>query len=227
MSIVGPKLPPHLLEKRKRQRGEAQDENNGNSPQNNTPESVSPGSETKRRRIVGPAPPPAALEERPSHGPLTDDESSSDEDDYGPTLPSDRNQGDNYGFQYASKPTFDVVPPEDEQKEKKTQRDEWMMMPPKQDDLSARMDPTKIRARKFNTGKGAKGPNEAVGGDGSVWTETPDEKRKRLQDQVLGVSKPAATNGGNKVAKASSKSKAQDEEKQRRIREHNVSLGNV
>jgi hypothetical protein len=72
--------------------------------------------------------------------------------------------------------------------EKKMKRDDWMMMPPKQDDLAARMDPTKQRARGFNTGKGARGSNPQ-GEDNSSWYETAEQKQKRLQDEMMGVSK--------------------------------------
>lgn len=61
-------------------------------------------------------------------------------------------------------------------------------MPPKQDDLAARLDPTKQRPRAFNTGKGARGPN-VVGDDSSAWNETPEQKQKRLADEMMGVAK--------------------------------------
>jgi hypothetical protein len=52
----------------------------------------------------------------------------------------------------------------------------------------------------------------------SSWTETPEEKRKRLQNQVMGVAAaPSAKTANSKV-----RSK-QDEEAARRIQEHNVS----
>lgn len=65
-------------------------------------------------------------------------------------------------------------------------------MPPKQDDLAARMDPTKQRPRTFNTSKGAKGPS-ALGEDSSSWNETPEQRQKRLADEMMGVSKPSTT----------------------------------
>lgn len=89
-------------------------------------------------------------------------------------------------------------------------------MPPKQDDLAARMDPTKIRARGFNTGKGAK---TAVGDDNSAWNETPEEKRKRLQDEMMGISKSSAV--GPQAAPHSS---TRDRAAAQKIREQTVSL---
>jgi hypothetical protein len=100
--------------------------------------------------------------------------------------------------------------------ETKLERDEWMMMPPTQDGLAARMDPTKIRPGKFRSGKSAGGPK----GDGidSIWTETPEQKRKRLENEVLGIQTPAASTAGS----SKKKSKA-DEEAARKIKEYNVS----
>jgi len=79
------------------------------------------------------------------------------------------------------------------------------------------MDPTKLRPGKFRSGRAAGGPQ----GDGldSTWTETPEQKRKRLENEVLGIAAPAA------VGKASAKSASNvDEEAAWRIREYNVIL---
>lgn len=91
-----------------------------------------------------------------------------------------------------------------------------MMMPPTADSLSKNVDPSK-RPRQFRSGKGASSGGGGGGMDSS-WTETPEEKRKRLQDQVLGV----AAALGSKTTSENPRSK-QDEEAARRIREHNVS----
>jgi len=90
-----------------------------------------------------------------------------------------------------------------------------MMVPPKQDDLVARMDPTKLRARKFNSGKGARAPNSG-GADNAIWTETPEQKRKRLENEVLGISAPS---GAAEVV-----IDREQEATVKRIREHNVSF---
>ncbi|KAF1835452.1 hypothetical protein BDW02DRAFT_523259 [Decorospora gaudefroyi] len=94
---------------------------------------------------------------------------------------------------------------------KKVQRDEWMTLPPTQDDLAARMDPTKMRARKFNTGKGAGN----TGGMSSAWTETPEQKLKRLQDEALGITAPT-----NSAPAPSESARSKEEERRaRKMRE--------
>ena len=92
-----------------------------------------------------------------------------------------------------------------------------MTIPPKEDGLAARMDPTRARPRKFNTGKGARVPNHGDGIDAS-WTETPEEKRKRLADKVLGVEDRSASS----TAARSNKQDERDVDTARKIREHNV-----
>ena len=84
-------------------------------------------------------------------------------------------------------------------------------MPPTQDDLAARMDPTKMRARKFNSGKSA----ASSGGMSSAWTETPEQKLKRLQDEAMGISAPANTS----AAQTGSKQSKKEERQARKIRE--------
>ena len=96
-----------------------------------------------------------------------------------------------------------------------------MLVPPKQDDWSSRVDPTKLRNRKFNTGKGAKAPVSKGDGEHTVWTETPDQKRQRLSDEVMGVRKPAALGAEDKK---SARAQAEAEETARKINEYNVSL---
>lgn len=93
-----------------------------------------------------------------------------------------------------------------------------MMMPPKQDDVAARMDPGKQRARGFNTGKGAKLTNTGDD-DSSAWYETAEQKQKRLADEMMGVSK-AGSVGPSKPKPASGTTK--DEAAARKIREQVV-----
>ncbi|KAF2224947.1 hypothetical protein BDZ85DRAFT_259372 [Elsinoe ampelina] len=186
MSAIGPALPPHLLAKRKRQQEEDDTDAGTGGPGAKRPKSP----EQKSSRQIGPAAPPAPLDQRPAEPANADsgDDSSDDDDDFGPSLPT----GDGANSTVSARPAEAQAPLRSEgsreQASATSRRDEWMMVPPKQDDLSARMDPTKLRARGFNTGKGAKG-STGPGGDNDTWTETPEQKRQRLENQVMGVKK--------------------------------------
>ena len=110
----------------------------------------------------------------------------------------------------SAKSAFDTEP-QFAEAPKAAQRDEWMTLPPTQDDLAARMDPTKMRARKFNTGKGA----GSTGGMSSAWTETPEQKLKRLQDEALGIAAP--TNAAPTTSE--SRRSKEEERRARKMRE--------
>ena len=216
MSRVGPELPPHLAAKRKHE-----DDNEEERPARAHPASRSrspsdDGAE-KRPRILGPSLPPANLDERPSTAPSGVDDSDSD-DEIGPALPPPPGHYDPDAKALRSK----AVAEEElaRQAASKPKREEWMLVPPKQDDWSSRIDPTKLKNRKFNTGKGAKGPAQKGGGDNTLWTETPEEKLKRLEDEVMGVKRPAHL---DQDSHKSARSQAEARETERRIREYNVS----
>lgn len=217
MSDIGPSLPPHLLAKRKRKQED--DATPAPTPASGANPSPSPETAEKKRKIAGPAPPPAPLAERPPDPAEVqeeaDDSSSSDDDDFGPSLPS-ANDDNAPTPPTAPEPTPAAAPPSS-----KPKRDDWMTMPPEQDDLAARMDPTKIRARGFNTGKGAKGPHDK-GADSSAWHETPEQKRKRLEDEMMGVARSEA---GPTKPIGPAKGSAKDEEAARRVKEHAKSRG--
>ncbi len=140
--------------------------------------------------------PPAPLDERPAE-PVEQavQPESDDDDDFGPSLPSTTAASTNAADNVSRTPN---TPPSSAPE--KLRRDDWMTMPPKQDDLAARMDPTKQRARAFNTGKGAKAPNMADDSS-SAWNETPEQRQKRLRDEMMGVSKTTSP-GPPKVARS-------------------------
>ena len=215
MSKVGPELPPHLLAKRKREE-EIEDQTRNNLGLRSASRSSSSDAGEKRRRIVGPAPPPAPLNERPDIPAEHDSESSSD-DEIGPALPPAPGQYDAETEAQRQRAIADENIAHEAAK--KPQREEWMLVPPKQDDWSARVDPTKLKNRKFNTGKGSKAPSQKGGGDNALWTETPEQKRQRLEDEVMGVKKPAQLGPEDKK---DGRSEAEARETQRRIREYNV-----
>jgi hypothetical protein len=108
-------------------------------------------------------------------------------------------------------------PPEPENENAKAaveaglQRQAWMLKPPSQSELAARMDPTKLRARGFNKG------GSSAGDGHDLWNETPEQKRKRLENEILGIS-TASTGTTTSVTKAKRKA---DEETARKVKEHN------
>ena len=236
MTLSGPSLPPQP-EKRKHH-VEASDQR-ATTPDNAEkrrkvigpapPPALGSSSPTQ---AIGPSTPPRTThgarnaedaEEKASSG-----TSSPESDDFGPALPptaaalgSTRILGPTMPpASLAERPStsiFDTDPQYAEQ-EKKLERDEWMTMPPQADDLAARMDPTKLRARKFNSGRGVRGgPPSGTGGEHNVWTETGEQKQKRLANEVMGASAPAtATSSVPRKGERTSES----EGAVKRIKEH-------
>lgn len=213
-SAAGPDLPPHLLAKRKRQQEDTADDEANRPSGAKRPKSPSPVE--KRTRVLGPAPPPAPIDQRPEAGLESDNGSSSEDDDFGPSLP----KGPAHQLAETAEDRFTDARASSPKAPARAARDEWMTMPPKQDDLAARMDPTKVRARGFNTGKSARAP-AASGGNNNVWTETPEQKLKRLQDEAMGVK--TVQEGVPSDSRAQRK-RALDEAAAAKIREHTVSL---
>ncbi|EIT83237.1 hypothetical protein COH20_012825 [Aspergillus flavus] len=140
----------------------------------------------KRRRVVGPTLPlsnPADDDTLDSNG----ENESSDDDDIGPCLPPSgpmetklvdaKTHGDT---------PYDPLTEQGHAGEDRSHRDEWMLQPPGSSGRTARVDPTKLRSRKFQSGRSAS--NSQSGEVDSSWTETPEQKMKRLQDKVMGVS---------------------------------------
>ncbi|KAL5113690.1 hypothetical protein ACEQ8H_008419 [Pleosporales sp. CAS-2024a] len=189
---IGPTLPPHLAKRTRADHDEDRAEDRASSPD----------SSVKRRRVAGPAPPPA------SHA---DDASDSSDDDFGPAPPpADGSAASCEHGHDAATSAFDTAP-QFAHAPATARRDDWMTMPPTHDDLAARMDPTKARPRKFNTGKSA----ARGAGMSSAWTETPQQKLKRLQDEAMGIAAPS-----NAPATPHDSPKTKDDERRaRKMRE--------
>ncbi|KAK6342676.1 hypothetical protein TWF718_008069 [Orbilia javanica] len=244
MSDIGPALPPHLLAKRKRQQEEAEKaaaaaaatpappkESEGKTSQETVavvsaataPKNDVDENPEKRRRVMGPYM-PAPIDQMPSKGPDGDDDTkggndhdeddSSSEDEIGPSLPGFRGSAADEEAAAQRRLASRV-----EASEKKNTRDEWMLVPPEHGDWTSKVDPTKIRSRKFQTGKGARAPT-AKGGDNSLWTETAADKAKRVADEVMGVRRPANETGEDEDPRAKA-ARLEAQETQRRIDEYN------
>ncbi len=209
MPPVGPELPPHLS---KRKRSIDDEDDKIPSP----PTKIQAASPPKERRVFGPAPPPAPLDERPPQpaDAPEDENSSDDDDDYGPSLPPAP------GSNAADEAEVQLCAAEEAASERakstKPQREEWMLVPPTDSDWGSRVDPTKLKNRKFASGKGAKAPTEKSGVS-AIWTETPEQKRQRLEDEVMGRKDPSASAQPKKPRKDD----AEAEATARRIAEYN------
>ncbi|KAJ6150767.1 hypothetical protein N7470_007361 [Penicillium chermesinum] len=139
-----------------------------------------------RKRLIGPSmppsmPPPTEAETQASEDGETDDS----DDDFGPGLPP------SHGGPAASVQTSDPHEPDYQTNlttplaKKESARD---------DDWASKIDPTQLRNRKFQTGKSARsgaGPKQVD----AAWTETPEERMRRLGDEVMGVGKQSTTSG--------------------------------
>ncbi|PLN83296.1 hypothetical protein BDW42DRAFT_192394 [Aspergillus taichungensis] len=148
----------------------------------------------KRPRVIGPSLPPPQASNDDSN---SDSDSSDDDDDFGPTLPPLEGSVDTSAAAQVATATA-LANAEKEAREQaaaKPQRDEWMLLPPESSDWGSRVDPTKLRNRKFQSGKGAGSGGGGKGGVDVSWTETPEEKLKRLQDSILGVAAPGEGRG--------------------------------
>ncbi|PLB35658.1 GPALPP motifs-containing protein 1 [Aspergillus candidus] len=147
-----------------------------------------PDTTDKRPRVIGPSlPPPQASNPNSDN---SDSDSDSDDDDFGPTLPPPEGSVDISAATQAATALANAEKEKEEQAAAKPQRDEWMLLPPETSDWGSRVDPTKLRNRKFQSGKGAGSGGGKGGGVDVSWTETPEEKLKRLQDSILGVAAP-------------------------------------
>lgn len=162
------------------------------------------------KRVLGPAPPPASLSERPSYPPAADSASDSDDDDdYGPALPTSSSHQERQSQARALAALAAANP-------KAPQRDDWMLAPPTSSNARA-ADPTNIKARKFNSAPRGGGPSTSGSEVSSIWTETPEQKRKRLENAVLGrsdASNPSAggpAGGGGGGGPAVTRTREEDE----------------
>lgn len=213
MSSIGPTLPPHLAPKRKHSECNDEDTRLAGPPSSR---SSSSDRDEKRVRVIGPALPPAALGDRLTTKSESASESESDDDDLGPAPPPIPGSTA-HAAEIKRMQEFEAASISQEAN-KKPQREEWMLAPPSSDDWSSKVDPTKLKNRKFNTGKGSKAP-QGNSKDTALWTETPEQKRKRLEDEVMGVKRPAQL---EPMSQQRVQNEAELRETDRRIQEYNV-----
>ncbi|PGH08004.1 hypothetical protein GX51_01444 [Blastomyces parvus] len=167
----------------------------------NEPQSNGTYERSKKHRVIGPTLPPnlGKAEDSSSSG-------SESDDDYGPSLPP-------ADTALAVKADSEENQNLKEEKPKAAQRDDWMLHPPEHGDWSSRVDPTKIRNRKFNMGRSAVPKTSSGIG---TWTETAEDKRKRLEAEVMGVQAPV-----NSSATTGEQASEHDVAMAQRVRDYN------
>lgn len=211
---VDPTLPPSMKPE-ELDVGESSEDDYGPSFQPPKPTAKGPSAPPPpAKRVLGPALPPAYLSERP---PQPAGSNSDSDDDYGPSPPPAPCSAAEASLLAQRQQEQELA--SKAQAPAKPQRDDWMLVPPSDSDWSSRVDPTKLKNRKFASGKGSKAPAEKGGGISAIWTETPEQKRQRLEDEVLGR-KDAATSSSRSKEQRPVESK-EDEETARMIQEYN------
>ena len=233
MAAIGPSLPPHLLAKRKRAQ---QKEQNSASSAVPTPKSSSDSDEApsqkskplspphsssspKRRKVLGPSLPPAPLDQRPTSPPeppskpnAKSDIDSDSDSDLGPALPSaSSDRAELHDVSISTLP--ETLPATTTTLE----RPEWMLRPPSPTSWTSRIDTTKLRNRKFVTGKPSNpAPSRDAGGISETWTETVAQKRQRLEDEMLGLKAPSALGEGAAEQERKRKKLLKEQDKRRK-----------
>lgn len=171
---------------------------------------------TPKKRVVGPSMPPT-VSPAPEMPEVEDSETDDSDDDFGPGLPPSLGGPvapvDIPDTTVHEAQTHSTGPPA-----KESGRDEWMLKPPEQGDWASKIDPTQLRARKFQTGKSARSGGASKELD-AAWTETPEERMRRLGDEVMGVGKPS-TNLAKQPPKSGPNKNQSTEEK---VKKYNVS----
>lgn len=168
-----------------------------------------------KKRVIGPSLPPPRPSETPDNT-NKDSQSGSDtdsdsDDDFGPGLPP------SLGGAQPTHTTVQSNPQIPESQKKESQRDQWMLHPPSSSDWASKIDPTQLRNRKFQTGKSARAPGSKQ--VDAAWVETPEERMRRLQDEVMGVN--AAPNRAE-PRPSNTKDVARAKEMEEKIKKFNV-----
>lgn len=192
---AGPSLPAHL---RRSTQPPSDDENDDDNYTPALPPAMA------ARTAQGPTLPPHLANRRRSSSPKADSNdgnaSSSDEDsdDVGPA-PMPAQAVGAATLSAAEEFRLREKRKQEEEDEKKRiaglkpKREEWMMVPPSALDAMANVDPTKITKKGFNqsTRRGGNPADKATDEGRSLWTETPEERVRRLDDEVMGKRKRA------------------------------------
>ncbi|KAI8372846.1 uncharacterized protein BYT42DRAFT_578217 [Radiomyces spectabilis] len=213
---IGPYIPSHLIEKKRQGDTENNEEDQAHSPPRSPPaaDNANDDDDDADADAYVPALPPDLLEERKKAAPSSGKEGrrrrpvgptmptawdaaayaqQEDEDDIvGPKLPSSDDNDAAGGIQSTiaeieerARRSKELLEQKASGVSEKVERPEWMLVPPELDYLKTA---DSSRSRTFSNKI-----MDASDRDTSVWTETPAERLKRQQEEVLGKRKKAPT----------------------------------
>lgn len=168
-----------------------------------------------KKRVIGPSLPPSAS--APPESQSNGGSDSDSDDDFGPTLPP--SHGDSAPPVEQSMDNRPALPEVHAKKE--SRRDQWMLQPPEQGDWTSKIDPTQIKNRKFQTGRSARSATSRQ--VDSSWMESPEERMRRLGDEVMGVGAPSGDTNQPTTSSSAARAKSIEE----KIQKYNVSSGLV
>lgn len=202
-AVAGPQLPPRSPEnERKRKRD-----------QNDEPEALGPSSP---KGSIGPSIGPS-LPSATSATPPAEDSDSDDE--IGPSIsammtPAEAAEYDRQqAIERLSRGPQSSTADTSKRPEPKLQRDSWMLAPTSRQDWMNTLDASKFKARTFNQSKSGMNQGNA---DHTSWTETPQERAQRIEDEAAGRRpKPSELKEEDEIERE------QRKERDRRIKEYN------
>ncbi|KAH8689216.1 hypothetical protein BGW36DRAFT_308951 [Talaromyces proteolyticus] len=144
---------------------------------------------SERPRVIGPTIPHirADSSNNAQERNTLDDNSEESDDDFGPQLPPATHKqsvGTKLHDQTSLNKPQEGLP--EEHPSKPGKRDEWMVVPPSKDSWVSGLRSAPAQNRKFMTGRSARG-SETTDGTGSAWTESPAQKKQRLENEILGI----------------------------------------
>ncbi|KAJ5112090.1 hypothetical protein N7532_000135 [Penicillium argentinense] len=172
-----------------------------------------------KRRVIGPSLPSAESREASGSCSGSDDSDDSD-DDFGPSLPPPDGAGAPAVPESAQ--TENPGPESAKGEKAESRRDQWMLQPPEHSDWASKIDPTQLRNRKFQTGKTARAATASSKTVDASWVETPEERIRRLEDEVMGVGAPS---GGAPQSKSEKKNTTKDRSMEEKIKKFNDRSG--
>ncbi|SPO32479.1 uncharacterized protein UTRI_04223 [Ustilago trichophora] len=202
MPIIGPQMPSRSS--RSPSRSNSASSRSSSSSSSSRSPSPSESEAPPRRVVAGPELPSNFIRPRSSScsrsGSCSDEEGPS----VGPALPSvssSENHGLSHGTQVFLEREARKKAAEQEARmaaeKAANSRPEWMLLPPSLSNASSLQavagDPLNLKSRGFAqstprvSARGGGGGASTEDADMSLWTETPEERLKRMQDQVSGV----------------------------------------